>query len=152
MDFELIAKYLSGEASPEEEARLTAFRQASAQNEAEFREMVSLWMFSGEIPSGEDAGDLYARHRRFNQLKRHGIRIVRYAAMLLLIAETIVFFVKHAADMSAVETENAIVLRLILFGILCVGILLGFVLEFLTGILARSGEKPFVAEEKRVNY
>lgn len=86
MDFELIAKYLSGEATTEEETRLTAFRQASAQNEAEFREMASLWMYSGEIPGKEDAGKLYARHRRLILLKRHSLRILRYAAMLALIA------------------------------------------------------------------
>ena len=81
-------------------------------------------------------------------------RILALCGVLLLVlaGETIAFFVKHAAEMSAVELENAIVLRAALCGVLCVGILLGFVLEFLVGVLSRSGEKPFVDEEKRVNY
>ena len=81
-------------------------------------------------------------------------RILALCGVLLLVlaGETIAFFAKHAAEMSAVELENAIVLRAALCGVLCVGILLGFVLEFLAGVLSRSGEKPFVDEEKRVNY
>lgn len=81
-------------------------------------------------------------------------RIMGLCGVLLLVlaGETIAFFAKHAAELSAVETENAIILRAVLCGVLCVGILIAFVLEFLIGVLARSGEKPFVDEEKRVNY
>lgn len=81
-------------------------------------------------------------------------RIMALCGLLLLVlaGETVAFFVKHAAELSAVEIENAIILRVGLCGVLCVGVLLGFVLEFLIGVLARSGEKPFVDEEKRVNY
>ena len=80
------------------------------------------------------------------------ILVVCGALLLLLLAETIVFFAKHGGSLSAPEIENALVLRALLCGVLCVGGLLGFVLEFLAGVLAQSGEKPFVAEEKRVNY
>lgn len=81
-------------------------------------------------------------------------RIMALCGVLLLVlaGETIAFFAKHAAELSAVETENAIILRAVLCGVLCVGILIAFVLEFLIGVLARSGEKPFVDEEKRLNY
>ena len=74
------------------------------------------------------------------------------ALMLVLIAETIAFFVKHGSALTAAELENALVLRAVLLGVLCIGILLGLTLEFLTGVLVQSGEKPFVVEEKRVNY
>ena len=70
----------------------------------------------------------------------------------VLIAETAAFFVKNGPKMTAMELENAVVLRALLFAILCVGLLLGLLLEFLTGIITQSGEKPFIAEEKRVNY
>ncbi len=81
-------------------------------------------------------------------------RIMALCGVLLLVlaGETIAFFAKHAAELSAVETENAIILRAVLCGVLCVGILIAFVLEFLIGVLARSGEQPFVDEEKRLNY
>lgn len=81
-------------------------------------------------------------------------RIMGLCGVLLLVlaGETIAFFAKHAAELSAVETENAIILRAVLCGVLCVGILIAFVLEFLIGVLARSGEQPFVDEEKRLNY
>ena len=81
-------------------------------------------------------------------------RIMGLCGVLLLVlaGETIAFFAKHAAELSAVETENAIILRAVLCGVLCVGILIAFVLEFLIGVLARSGERPFVDEEKRLNY
>ena len=70
----------------------------------------------------------------------------------LLLAETVAFFVKHGPAMTGAELETAVVLRVLLFGVLCAGVLLGFVLEYLNGVLDRSGEKPFVVEEQRVNY
>lgn len=71
---------------------------------------------------------------------------------VILLAETVAFFVKHASAMTGAEIETAVVLRVLLFGVLCVGALLGFVLEYLIGVLAQSGEKPFVVEEERLNY
>ena len=74
------------------------------------------------------------------------------AAALLLLVETVAFFVRNATALSMEEAENALILRVLLLLVLCVAVLLCLLFEYLIGVLKRSEEKPFVLEERRLNY
>ena len=72
--------------------------------------------------------------------------------LLVLIGETIVFFIKDAEALTPAQIENSVILRVILLAALCIAVFLCIILEYIIGLIARSGEKPFVVEEKRINY
>lgn len=71
--------------------------------------------------------------------------------LLVLIGETIAFFIRNAGEMTPAQIENAVILRVILLAALCITVLLCFIFEYIIGLISRSGEKPFVVEEKRIN-
>lgn len=72
--------------------------------------------------------------------------------LLILIGETITFFIKNAGEMSPAQIENSVILRVILFAVLCIAVLLCFIFEYIIGLITKSGGKPYVVEEKRINY
>lgn len=81
-------------------------------------------------------------------------RIIAVCGVLLalLIAESVFFFVRNSAAMTLPQIENSIIIRVILAGILCLSVLLCFIFEYIIGVLERTETKPFICEERRINY
>lgn len=104
IDYDIIAKYLAGEADPAEEERLFAFRQESQENERLFQELSELWNLSAETSrfSTNEADALWKSHRRKMLLKRNGLRFFRYAAVLVIFAGALfsAWWVGHNTDKS----------------------------------------------------
>lgn len=89
MDYELIAKYLSGECSADENERLRQFREESPENEAEFLAVASLWTLSAgeaEAAGREQAARAWEKSRRGRGVIGPWMRGIAAAAAVVLVA------------------------------------------------------------------
>ncbi len=73
-------------------------------------------------------------------------------AILALSAEFLFAFLPNLGHLGLIDITNSIILRVILLA-LCLFIILVCVLfEYVISIMKNTGEKPFIVEEKRINY
>ena len=72
--------------------------------------------------------------------------------MIAAALEFFVHFLPSLQGLSSIEISNGILLRVIVFLLFLIFIFMSLVAEFLIFGLKNTGEKPFIVEEKRINY
>ena len=74
------------------------------------------------------------------------------ALLLLLLIETVCYFVFFAKTQTGGEIMNALVLRVLLAAVLVGWGLLAVLFEYLIGVSKNAVQKPFIVEERRIRY
>ncbi len=78
--------------------------------------------------------------------------LLSFIGILAVIVEFFVFLFTDSSKLSSVELSNSIFLRVIVVLLFLLFAFISFVLEYITFYMKNSGEKPFVVEEKRIDY
>lgn len=80
------------------------------------------------------------------------IVFVNVIGLLAVLVEFMFVLLPEMKALTVVEISNSILLRMVLAGMMLLGMFLAFIMEYVVFLVGNSGEKPLVAERKRVNY
>ncbi len=80
------------------------------------------------------------------------IILINIIGFLFVFIEFIFVFLPEMETFNIIEISNNILIRMILCGVLFLGLILSFVLEYIIFLVSSSCEKPMVIERKRINY
>ncbi len=72
--------------------------------------------------------------------------------ILAVLVEFFAVFLPNVNDLSAIDISNSIILRAVILLLFVIFIFMAFVFEFIVFGIKNAGEKPFVIEDKRINY
>lgn len=78
--------------------------------------------------------------------------LLNVIGILAVIIEFFAVFLPNAGGLSVLDLSNSIILRAIIILLFVLFIFMSFVFEFVVFSVKNSSEKPFVIEEKRINY
>ncbi len=78
--------------------------------------------------------------------------LLNFVGVLAVLIEGFTIFLPRAGGLSALELSNSIILRVLVIIIFILFIFVSFIFEFVVFSIKNSSGKPFVIEEKRINY
>ncbi len=78
--------------------------------------------------------------------------ICNLIGIIAVIIEFFALFLPRMSELSTIDISNSIILRAIILLLFVIFIFLALAFEFIVFGIKHAGEKPFVIEEKRINY
>lgn len=110
--YTLIAKYLSGNATSQEEAELTTWRKANENNEAEFQELNESWLLAHHSSSVPDKEQTWQRIRKgIYQMKTYTLKDLYRAVGIAASIALLIGFTLSISFFPEKETSKLVIVK-----------------------------------------